>query len=193
MTGIVLCGGKSSRMGSDKGLLQYEFLTWAELAAIKFTALQLPFVLSVNDQQYQTYSEQFSQFSFIKDNPSLHVNGPLQGILSVHMEQPDEDLFVLACDMPSMEIEPLAYLLNLSLQKSEEAFAFQEGSHVEPVCAIYTTKGLRKIYNQYKQGQLMKDNLHYVLDNVNTFYDPVPEKWKEYFHNYNSPDDLKIL
>lgn len=32
MTGIILCGGKSSRMGSDKGLLSTSGITWAETA-----------------------------------------------------------------------------------------------------------------------------------------------------------------
>ena len=42
MIGVVLCGGNSTRMGSDKGLLKEEEETWAELAGRKLKALQLP-------------------------------------------------------------------------------------------------------------------------------------------------------
>lgn len=193
MTGLVLCGGQSRRMGSDKGLLQQETLTWAEVTAGRFKALQLPFVLSVNEQQYPGYSEKFKQFRIIKDDPSLDVYGPLKGILSIHIQLAGENLLVLACDMPSMKIEPLDYLVQLSLVRNEDAFAFQNDAHVEPVCAIYTSRGLKKIYDQYKAGQLKKHNLHYVLESLDTFYVPVLPEWKRYFNNYNSPEDLSSL
>ncbi len=59
MTGVILCGGKSTRMGSDKGLMQYQSITWAELAINKLAELNVPVVLSVNEQQYQLYSGRF--------------------------------------------------------------------------------------------------------------------------------------
>ncbi len=35
IVGVVICGGQSSRMGSDKGLLKLEAKTWAQTAIDK--------------------------------------------------------------------------------------------------------------------------------------------------------------
>ncbi len=193
MTGVVLCGGKSSRMGSDKGLIEQQSEAWGELSANKLIALKLPVVLSVNEQQYPLYSSKFTQLQLIKDDVFLDVYGPLKGILSVHLLQPYNDLLVLACDMPAMQKEVIDYLIQTSSGKKEEAFVFLNDKYAEPLCALYTTKGLKKIYEKYKQGQLKKHSLHYVLENINTCYLAIPGKWKEYFINYNSPDDLNNL
>lgn len=192
MTGVVLCGGKSLRMGTDKGLLQHQSFTWAELAANKLSSLQLPVVLSVNEQQCPLYSDTFARLSIIKDHASLNVFGPLRGILSVHLQLPAQDLIVLACDMPAMQKQVIEYLIKTSYEKKEEAFVFRNDSHAEPLCAIYTCKGLKKIYERYKQAQLKKHSLHYVLANINTFYLTVPANLKQCFNNYNSPDELFV-
>ena len=39
MLGIVLCGGNSSRMGSDKGLLNLQAKTWAQTSIDKFASI----------------------------------------------------------------------------------------------------------------------------------------------------------
>ncbi len=193
MTGVVLCGGKSLRMGADKGLLKQQAWTWAELAAKKLTDLKLPVVLSVNEQQYHLYSKLFPQLPILNGDISLQVYGPLKGILSVHIQRPDTDLLVLACDMPAMQNVAIDYLIRTSSGKKEEAFVFKNDMFAEPLCAVYTSKALKKVYERYKQGKLIKHSLHYVLENIQTCYLTVPDMWKEYFNNYNSPDDIVDL
>lgn len=193
MTGVVLCGGKSTRMGSDKGLLPQQSFTWAELIANKLIDLKLPVALSVNEQQYSLYKMKFPQLLIIKDNIFLDVYGPLKGILSAHLQLPAEDLLVIACDMPAMQKEVVACLIETSSGKKEDVFIFTNDTHAEPLCAVYTSKGLNKIYERYKQGQLKKHSLHNVIENIESYYLTIPDRWKQYFNNYNSPDDLMNL
>src|SRR4051812_4885506 len=112
MRGVILCGGQSTRMGADKGLLKQGSLTWAELAAHKLSSLQIPVSLSVNKEQATIYSKIFSPDQLIIDNEALSIKGPLLGVLSAHQNFPDEDLVILACDMIEMSASVLQDLIN---------------------------------------------------------------------------------
>lgn len=105
MTGVILCGGQSTRMGTDKGLIPCPEGIWARAAFNKMAALHLPVVVSINPSQYGEYSHFFSAAELITDDQSLSLAGPLLALLSVHRHIPAEDLLVLACDMPM--IQPL--------------------------------------------------------------------------------------
>src|SRR6478609_4900993 len=104
MIAVVLCGGQSMRMGTDKGLIKQDSITWSELACNKLASLQLPVVLSVNKQQYRAYAAIHQSTLLIQDDDALDIGGPLKGILSVHLQAAEKDLMVLACDMPDMQI-----------------------------------------------------------------------------------------
>src|SRR5215210_5197976 len=99
MTGVVLCGGQSTRMGTDKGLLQLNGKTWVQHTSDKLSSLQIPVVVSLNKKQPDGYSKIFSSDKLIIDDESLSLKGPLLGLMSVHQQLKQEDLLVLACDM----------------------------------------------------------------------------------------------
>lgn len=191
MIGVVLCGGQSTRMGSDKGLLQYDGASWAQIAFKKLTALSFPAVISVNAKQVADYSKIFNLTDLLADNESLEIKGPLCGILSAHLEYAAEDLIVLACDMPLMEIEILKECISQSQKHPDsEAVVFTSEEGPEPLCGIYTSKGLGRIYNFYKKGQLPKHSMKYVLDHILTFYIHLTDDKKKYFTNYNTQSEL---
>jgi molybdopterin-guanine dinucleotide biosynthesis protein A len=56
MRGVVLCGGQSSRMGTDKGLLLHQSITWVQQAISTLTQLNTPVLLSINEQQLIAYN-----------------------------------------------------------------------------------------------------------------------------------------
>ena len=103
MLGIILCGGQSSRMGSDKGLLVLEAKTWAQTALDKLATLDIAMKLSVNEKQFAEYAKVFEKENLITDDSAADVRGPLLGVLSAHLQNGEDDLFLLACDMPLME------------------------------------------------------------------------------------------
>jgi molybdenum cofactor guanylyltransferase len=192
MTGVVLCGGQSTRMGDDKGLLLSDNTTWAQIAKNKAEALGLHVLLSVNSQQVETYSKIFHDTTLVVDDETLEVAGPLAGLLSVHVRFPSEDILVLACDMLNMQPLVLEELLSQSgINDQAEAVAFLNHGQVEPLCAVYSARGLAKILSLYKKNVLKKHSLKSVLEILTTHIIPVRENQGSYFKNFNSPDDLR--
>jgi molybdenum cofactor guanylyltransferase len=194
MLGVVLCGGQSTRMGSDKGLLKLHANTWAQTAVDKLSELQLPIIISVNKLQLPDYSAIFSSEQIVTDNDSLQIKGPLCGVLSVHIQYPYEDLEILACDMPLMETELLKELLNLYHQhQGNDAFVFTNDGEPEPLCGIYKASGLAHILQLYQNKQLPKHSMKYMLEHIATSSTLIPDDKKKCFRNFNAHAELNGL
>ena len=194
MIGVVLCGGQSIRMGSDKGLLKLNNITWVQTAFNKINSFRLPVVISVNKEQHEEYTSIFSAESLITDNDLLQIRGPLSGVLSVHLAHPDEDLLILACDMPLLETELLHELLTLYTQcLSYDAFIYTNDGEPEPLCGIYKAKALAGIYHLYKTNQLEKYSMKYMLEHLATHSTPLPDNKKEFFRKFNTHAEVNGL
>jgi molybdenum cofactor guanylyltransferase len=195
MLGVILCGGLSSRMGTDKGLLKLDTDTWAQSAFSKMAALDIPVVLSVNELQVAHYSIPFDAGILITDDPSLDLKGPLGGVLSIHKMYPVEDLFVLACDMPFMEVDTLQQLADTYNDNKApyDAFIFTNDNEPEPLCAIYKSTGLANTLQLYEANELKKYSMKSMLDHLDTFSIPIPEQQKKFFRNINSHAALNGL
>ena len=194
MLGVVLCGGQSTRMGSDKALLKLHSDTWAQIAIDKLSELQLPIIISVNKSQLNNYSSIFSSQQIITDNYSLKIRGPLGGVLSVHFQYPQEDLVILACDMPLMETSLIKELLmQYNTQKASDAFIFTNDGEPEPLCGIYKASALANILHLYKTNQLPKHSMKYILEHISTYSILLPENKKNCFRNFNAHAELNGL
>jgi molybdenum cofactor guanylyltransferase len=192
--GIILCGGQSSRMGSDKGLLKLEANTWAKTAIDKMSALNIPIKISVNSKQFPDYEAVFPAIDLITDDPTLSLKGPLLGVLSSHLKYPQEDLFVLACDMPLME-PPLLHTLYTHYQQepSFNAYIFTNEEEPEPLCGIYKAKGISFILDMLVSGRLSKHSMKFMLDHLETLKIAATNEQKKFFRNFNAHAELNGL
>jgi len=194
MIGAILCGGQSSRMGKDKGLLKLEAKTWAQTAVDKMAVISLPVVLSVNSTQYIEYAAIFPVSQLVKDDESLLLKGPLCGVLSIHVQYPSEDPFVLACDMPLLDPALLKELFNhYTSQPNYDAFVYTNDKEPEPLCGIYKANGLAQILNLYRMGQLSRHSMKFMLEHINSSFTPLPADKKASFRNFNAHAELNGL
>jgi molybdenum cofactor guanylyltransferase len=75
MLGVILCGGDSTRMGRNKGLIPADTQTWAGSAAKKMATLGIHVALSVNDRQLSHYAQQLPGERLIADDPTPTLKG----------------------------------------------------------------------------------------------------------------------
>ena len=191
MFGLILCGGKSSRMGTDKGMLKLEAKTWAQTAVDKFSELSIPVKLSVNKDQYAEYCSVFPVEDLIIDDESLSLHGPLLGLLSAHLKNPYDPIFLLACDMPLMETDVLKELMHhYNENLNGDAFVFTNDGEPEPLCGIYQSAGLSDVLKMLQSGQLSKHSMKFMLEHINTFSFPLREEQKKCFRNFNAHAEL---
>lgn len=195
MKGIVLCGGQSLRMGKDKGLLiGSKKITWAQQAFSLLSKLDIEVALSINKTQYPVYKRVFISHQLVPDSRDLTIKGPLLGILTAHQEFPKDDLIVLACDMIEMTMEILQRLQQAyEQQPGYDAYIFKTTQIVEPLCAIYTAKGLKKMADKIKKAGLEKCSLMTVLDQINVHALTTEPEWKKAFCNMNTLSDLQAV
>ncbi|TXK48734.1 NTP transferase domain-containing protein [Pontibacter qinzhouensis] len=185
LLGIVMCGGQSSRMGSDKGLLKTGDNVWAKVVANKLQELELQVVVSVNQGQVANYSNHFTLPELLVDKSCQGVEGPLRGLLSVHQQYSTHDLLLIACDMIDMETVTLQQLVKVYEQEPGfDFYVYQQGQFAEPFGAIYTAAGLAAVMQQLEAGQLLKNSMRYVLDGGRT--KRMPLLHQKSFKNYNT-------
>lgn len=196
MLGIVLCGGESKRMGTDKGLISAgnQSLAWSQIAAEKLASLGIPVMISVNPQQLEFYSHLFSADRIIVDNPDLSIRGPLYGILSVHIQNPEENLLVLACDMPLMHIDCLQKLIRrFSEEPLTDAVLYQNEGEPEPLCAVYSSNALKQLLSLYQNGDLTRHSMKFALGQLTVQKIEITEEEKKFFQNFNAHASLNGL
>lgn len=130
LQGLVLAGGESRRMGSDKAALELDGVTLLQRAV----NLLEPRVDSVYVSVRATDSLR-KHFNCISD--SIADGGPAAGLLSAHIAHPDKAWLAIACDMPRLSH---GLLQNLIAERDPAAgatcWAGTDGKP-EPLCAIY--------------------------------------------------------
>lgn len=194
MIGIVLSGGKSSRMGADKGMLQLAGKSWAGHAYEKLSALLPECYLSVRQVQVPYYDRNFDHGKLIIDDASLGISGPLLALLSGHIKFPDEDIFVIACDMVNMDARPIRFLLQQKEQQPlKECWLYYDEDGMQPLLAIYSSALLQKVLDDLQKGLLKKFSVKHIIDISDSLSIPVPVEWESCFVNFNSAEDLAAL
>ena len=182
LLGVVLCGGESKRMGSDKGLLQLNGKTWAEHIADKLTEQNLPVIISINEKQLDSYKKVFAEKDLIVDRLPMH--GPLNGLLTVHQNFPGKDILLMACDLIDMDKTILQELINAYENNEAEYFAYEEDNFFQPLCAVYTSKALQSLQERLLNGSLANYSFQYILNNSHTHR--LHTSFQKAFTNYNS-------
>jgi len=134
LRGLVLAGGRSQRMGQDKGKLQYHGQEQRAYAA----ELLAPFCQDVHvscrpDQVVEL------EYAGLRPLPDTFADlGPLSGILSALRLDPNAAWLVVACDLPFLSADTLAHLVQ-QRQPARLATAFQspENEWPEPLITIW--------------------------------------------------------
>lgn len=190
LMGVVLCGGQSARMGSDKGLLITQNEPWVRLAQNKLGQLGISAVVSIREEQKKAYSDWVLTEEMVLDLGE--IKGPLAGLLSVHTQFAENDLLVIACDLLDMKMEVLEKLADVYQQKAGEHdfIVFHKNGEYEPLVGIYTAEGLGKIASLLSVGQLEKHSMKHVLEIGNTFALDIPKEWENAFKNYNEKVEI---
>ncbi|MEC3878225.1 molybdenum cofactor guanylyltransferase [Parapedobacter sp. 10938] len=186
LIGLVLCGGKSSRMGTDKGTLVRDGCTWAEHMRAKLRQLDLKTYVSINPLQFEKYGQFFSSTAMIPD--AVDVKGPLGGLLSAHLRFPKKNVLVVPCDMVDLDVSLLQRLLDIRRQIVQaDVYLYGHAEFTEPLCAIYTASGLRKLFVSYNEGNLTDFSVKRATQSLSVVYLPIPEH-TDGFRNYNTPE-----
>ncbi|WP_282113295.1 NTP transferase domain-containing protein [Maribacter stanieri] len=138
--GLVLSGGKSTRMGEDKGLITYHDLPQREhLYHLLNEVCEQTFLSIRKDQE----KEIPNTFNTIIDKDDFR--GPYNGLLSAHIAHPEAAWLVLACDLPLMDKKALQELIAArNTEKIASAFADATNPLPEPLCAIWEPEALKQ-------------------------------------------------
>lgn len=138
--GLVLSGGKSTRMGQDKGAIQYHDLPQREHLYNLLSKVCTRTFLSIRKDQTDEIS---TDMDTIIDQDKY--KGPFNGLLSAHSIYPEVAWFVIACDLPLIDLNAMNQLINLrDTSKIATAFATRESGLPEPLAAIWEPGGLTR-------------------------------------------------
>lgn len=144
INGLILNGGRSKRMGREKGKIQYYGRTQIEYL---FDTLSL----KLNTVFCSIRPEQDIDVPCIKDRFSDF--GPVGGILSAFLEFPNSAFLVLACDMPFINEEAISFLLNnRDPFKMATCFNNPEKKWDEPLFTIYEPKASIRFWQLMSLG-----------------------------------------
>ncbi|MEN8966136.1 MAG: molybdenum cofactor guanylyltransferase [Polaribacter sp.] len=141
--GLVLVGGKSTRMGQDKSELDYFGKPQKEVAK----------ELLENNNLKTFYSVEKATNNVNEISDKFYNLGPFGGICSAFQKDPNSAWFVLATDLPFVNNKVIEFLLNhRNPSKVATAIKGKTKQFVEPLITIYEPKAYPILLQYLAQG-----------------------------------------
>ncbi len=177
-TAIILAGGKSRRMGQDKGLTEYGGKPLVQYSIDACRRLTSEVFISTGNGEYSRFG-----LPLIEDN--YQECGPIGGIEAALSVSKTDGIIVCPCDMPGISSGMLEKIIQRAEGKEAVVAVSPEGK-VFPVLGCYRKAALPVIQNQIKKGDYKMLSLLKELD-----AGKVVVSSDELLANVNYPEDLQ--
>lgn len=188
VTGIILAGGKSRRMGEDKRFLKVGEATLLERS------------IHVMAQVFSDVLVVIAQDSPVLDVPGCRVHrdlipdcGSLGGLYTGLMQASRSRIFAVACDMPFLNPDMIRWFL--ACDQEADIVMAQLETGLQPLHAVYGKRTLPYLKQRAEARQL---KIQTVASEPSLRVRIVlPSEWKDLdpqsrsFQNVNSPADLQ--
>jgi len=134
--GLVLAGGKSTRLGQDKSALQWHGIEQQYFVADLLTNFCEEVFISKRKEQENGFA---GQYKILVD--SYQGIGPYGAILSAFQFRRNRAWLVVACDLPLIDRSTLTYLMaNRDVRKMATTFQSPFDGLPEPLITIWEPK-----------------------------------------------------
>lgn len=181
VSGIILAGGRSSRMGQDKGMMYFRgepMIAWV-IQSLKGVTTNIS--ISTNDVKYTQWG-----FPIIQDE--VTQQGPLAGVVAALEQSKNQMNVIVSCDMPFMR--PVVLLRLLEESKNAEITIPIVGGKSYPLCGCYQKSCTPKLRKLLMKGER---KMKTVIQNFKLKEVEFPIVWESYFQNINTPKEKELL
>jgi molybdopterin-guanine dinucleotide biosynthesis protein A len=134
---IILAGGKSLRMGTNKAHLDWHAMRFIDVLVEKGKRLCFGEILLSG---YDDMIEGCRTIPDMKPN-----RGPLGGLYSSFLASSFENALVIPVDCPGISIETMIGLSEMHLRQQNEITLLKHGNRLEPLIGMYATVFYQKI------------------------------------------------
>ena len=182
---VILAGGRSSRMGRDKALLELNEQKFIDHLVQELSGCCKVMISAAHQDDYAGYG-----VPVIADETK--GIGPIEGIRQALRSSVSEYVFVCAVDTPFVRKEMVQYLAEF-ISSDYDAFVFRDGDRIHPHIGIYSRAALSVIEEMIGEKQY---RLTELLSRIRTKYVDIGTSCfdRKVLRNINTPDDyLAIL
>ena len=180
----ILAGGKSTRMGQNKALMEFQNETMIGRISRQFSDCG---EVLVSASQRGLYEAEGLRVVY-DEADSI---GPIEGIRQLVSHAGEEYVFICAADMPFVNREIAEYLAEF-ISSDYDCYVVTDEEHVHPLCAIYSKRVLPVIEELIREKRY---KLIEILDRVRTKY--VSLKYTDFdrriVRNVNTKDEFLRL
>ncbi|MDO8965143.1 MAG: molybdenum cofactor guanylyltransferase [Algoriphagus sp.] len=179
---FILAGGKSSRMGEDKGLVILEGKPMISYLLETLQELELPVSIISNESRYEVFGVPVYP-DLVKDK------GPLGGIFTALCYSKSDNCLILSCDSPFLSKSIISNLLERA--KSDTVLFGQQSGESHPFPGIYPVSVKMKLkrhldLNLLKLQNFISEGVHQVI-----LWDELLSDTEKAIVNFNTPADIQ--
>ena len=185
--GIILAGGKSSRYGRNKALIEIDGVPLIERVIRVLQDLFESVVLITNTP------EEYSRFHLPMKHDIIKGLGPLGGIYTALHSITEEYGFFVACDIPFLNPDLVTHMIEQ--REAYDVVVPKIGWKIEALHALYRKTCLPEVERLIRNHQYQvirffdRVSVRYVEENEIRKFDPSLRS----FFNINRPEDLEEI
>ncbi len=168
LSAIILAGGESKRMGSDKAFLLHEGRPFVASIASEMLKVSDDVLVMIGRKPREEFEAALSREIKVL-NDDKYIENPVGGVLSAFAHARHAHAAVVACDSPLVKADVIEYLFQ-ALQGHSAAVPLWEAENkltMEPLCAVYNVaEAKRAIVQVVREGRMTPKHIVLLLEDV---------------------------
>lgn len=183
ISAFILCGGKSSRMGTEKGLVNYNNKPFIQLVIDAIEPITTNIFLVTDNQEYTDFN-----YPLVAD---IYKNkGPVGGIFSALNRSETENNLILSCDIPKISTAVIKKYLISNISDQKDVIFLSDDKNIYPLIGIYNKRVKPKFSEAINSNKI---KLLSLINELNCQIIKVKPQDFETLKNINTQNELKIL